>query len=456
MKTLYLIFRLGGIEMKKTIILTLAIAAVMSCCTGCSNGSANKEQNTNSKESSAVTVSADDVGDADVNEENENAVSDSISDEDDTQGSYTLSEYINSGKRLILYYMKSHTAKGESDRTTLGYPAKDEVCNKFYVFEDGKITKYYGDDYVGDKPNDKLLKFKELSKMTDDEIVQALKERYEVIYERSDITFAVFTDTTGNNVEYECIGTSYIDNKNNIGTIEKDRLYFVIANPRNTATVYDSHYIGITGDSSDCLWYRSDNLFLSIDNMDTEGVWVDPEPSKTSEKDFSTVKKLFPFITDDGRAKDTAAQNEEAINAAGIYTVKDISPENIEANTDNRTLFRLGIKNTEGLLKYKEKYYIPTKIKDQTYMVVFGDENTTTPEEIAPYARKNSHTAYYGYAIKSGSGYAFIPLIAGSDESGYFIVKPTFKYIGFDMTDMPDLPADTIIGTGLDEPIEME
>lgn len=221
-----------------------------------------------------------------------------------------------------------------------------------------------------------------------------------------------------------------------------------LSSPLNSNTVLGETSTTVTNNPVSDISQQANNKDNKNDNPSGD--------TESDERNFDTVKKLFPFITDEGVAKGTAVQNEAAIEAAGVYKIEDVSPENIEANTDNRTLFRLGIKNTEGLLKYKEKYYIPTKIKDQTYMVVFGDENTTTPEEIAPYARKNSHTAYYGYAIKSGSGYAFIPLIAGSDESGYFIVKPAFKYIGFDMTDMPDLSADTIIGTGLNDPIQIE
>ncbi|MGN0612965.1 MAG: hypothetical protein ACI4JB_03615 [Porcipelethomonas sp.] len=292
--------------------------------------------------------------------------------------------------------------------------------------------------------------------MTDDEIVQALKERYEVVYEENDFTFAVYTDGTGNNVEYECIGTTYVKKGVNEGRIEKDRLYFFIANPRNTATVYDSQYIGITSNSSDCYWYRSDNLFLSIDDIGAEGVWVDPEAGDTVEKNFATVKKLFPFITDDGRAKDTIAENEEAIEAAGIYTIKDVSPENIEANTDAKTLFRIGLKNTSGILERNGDYYISTTIDGNTYVIFFGNEEITTPEEASRYARKDSHVAYYGYAVQSNDGYVFLPLIAGADKSGYYVVKPVFEYLKFDMSDMPDLPADTIIGTDLDEPIEIE
>ncbi|MGN0612964.1 MAG: hypothetical protein ACI4JB_03610 [Porcipelethomonas sp.] len=95
----------------------------MSCLTGCGISFAEKESDTGSEEQSTAAVSAVDMDD----QSGENLYDSELADE--TQGSYTLSEYINSGERLILYYMKDHVATGETDRTTLSYPAKDEMCN---------------------------------------------------------------------------------------------------------------------------------------------------------------------------------------------------------------------------------------------------------------------------------------------------------------------------------------
>ena len=183
-------------------------------------------------------------------------------------GVYTISEYFRSENRVILYYMREQTFdKGGEDETSYSaMPGKDEPCREIYIIEDGKMSRYEG----------RSLSFKDVAKMNDDEIVQAVKEKYTAKYEDRPITIGVFTDDTGNSVESEAVGINYRDENRESYT---DQIDFLYANPQTTATVYDSTYTGLTSVSGNdyCYyWYRGDGLFLTLDGLDAEGVLVDP------------------------------------------------------------------------------------------------------------------------------------------------------------------------------------
>lgn len=193
-------------------------------------------------------------------------------------GIYTISEYFRSENRVILYYMKevAYDNNNETSVPHSSYPGKDEVCNDIYVIENGKMSYYYARDYNGDSPNEYRLRFKELAKMTDDEVVQALKERYTAKYEDRPIEIGIFTDDTGNSVESEAVGINY---RAEDGDRHNDQIDFVIANPQTAATVYDSTYTGLTSvfRNDYCYyWYRGDGLFLTLDELGAEGVLIDP------------------------------------------------------------------------------------------------------------------------------------------------------------------------------------
>ena len=192
-------------------------------------------------------------------------------------GTHTISEYFKSENRVILYFMQEDDGKGsETSKPHSSYPGKDEVCNRVYVIENGKMSCYYASDYNGDSQNKNLLRFKELAKMTDDEIVQALKEKYTAKYEDRPITIGLFTDDTGNRIQSEAVGCEYV---NGSQKDYHDQIDFLYASPQTTATVYDSTYTGLTsvaGNDYCYYWYRGNGLFLTLDGLDAEGVLIDP------------------------------------------------------------------------------------------------------------------------------------------------------------------------------------
>lgn len=203
---------------------------------------------------------------------------------DNNVGTYTLGEYLNSGKTLILY-------DGDDD----GVAGKDDDIEGIYVFKDGKASYYEasykhvsGDD-GGGNVYENVLTFGDVSKMTDKEIIKKAKEQYNMRCEDFPFEIGIYTDDTGNEITYEYIYTNsykYIDND---GDEREDRVALrIYRNSQSSAIVYESDYTGLPDDEVgrrvDYYWYRTsyqDNgdLFLDLDipSNKTKNVVVDPE-----------------------------------------------------------------------------------------------------------------------------------------------------------------------------------
>lgn len=254
---------------KKVLGITASVVVVLSVGIAVAVGSDNSGRNEKSESASVNSVMTESA------EKGGNTADKPVGVQE--TGIYTVSEYINSSNRLILYRLKYEKGEGEYGVSRSATPVKDEFCDDIYILENGKMSYYYCVYYEGEGLNHNLLYFKELSKMTDDEIVEAVKERYDAKFVDRPVDMAVYTNGTGNSVEYETITAGYDENGKHFSA----KLNFMSAYPQTTATVYDSNYNGIIGkDNSGTAdyyyWYRGNGLFLTLDGLDSEGVAVDP------------------------------------------------------------------------------------------------------------------------------------------------------------------------------------
>lgn len=172
----------------------------------------------------------------------------------------------------------------------------------------------------------------------------------------------------------------------------------------------------------------------------------------TEKKTAQTVLSSFPFLTKDGYVKQTSAQITESINTSKKYIVEDLTNENVAARDESDTpvMFCVEIKDIPDAQTDDGNYVIKTDINGAAYTIMLGDEMTSTIKEASRYAPKDSSVRYYGTISQNGYRYIFCPMLAGSDENGYYAVKTVFESKGYDMTDMPELPKDAVIGTKSD------
>lgn len=190
---------------------------------------------------------------------------------DESPHNYTLSEYLKSGKTLILY-LDTYDSSGSLD--------KDDAIDYIIIFKDNLMSQY-GQGEV-------KFTFGEISKMTDDEVIEFCEQSLYADFTNIEYQLEVYTNGTGNYTDYEkIVPLNKISDYDYRMDEEIHDLSLTLYNDyylNTTATVYDSTFFelydynreSVVG-SSTGLWYRPDGYILSPDSPDSDNVIVDPE-----------------------------------------------------------------------------------------------------------------------------------------------------------------------------------
>lgn len=186
---------------------------------------------------------------------------------DESPHNYTLSEYLNSGRTLILYLDPDTTSESLD---------KDDDIDYIIIFKDNLMSQY--------EQGDVKFTFGEISKMTDDEVIEFCEQSLYADFTNIEYQFELYTDGTGNYADYEKIVSlnkiSYYDYRVDEEIHEYSTLIFYNDYYLNTtATVYDSTFFMLPSNSEHSVgrWYRPDGYILSLDSPDSDNVIVDPE-----------------------------------------------------------------------------------------------------------------------------------------------------------------------------------
>lgn len=191
---------------------------------------------------------------------------------DESPHNYTLSEYLKSGKTLILYLDPDATSESLN---------KDDTIDYIIIFKDNLMSQY--------EQGDVKFTFGEISKMTDEEVIEFCEQSLYADFTNIEYQFEVYTDGTGNYTDNERIVSlnkiSYYDYR----VDEENHEYFTLIFYNDyylntTANVYDSTFFELYdyNRESDAvgsgagLWYRPDGYILSLDAPDSDNVIVDP------------------------------------------------------------------------------------------------------------------------------------------------------------------------------------
>lgn len=135
----------------------------------------------------------------------------------------------------------------------------------------------------------------------------------------------------------------------------------------------------------------------------------------------------------------------ELLDESGV-TEKSLA-ESVESTNISNCVYRFAMINDESAEEFDagtEIYFCSTLyIGDEEYLVIFGTDEYNTIEDVLPYCTENKLVEYWAYAHVDESGLiTLFPLIAGSEESGYYAVIPVFESLGLDVSGMeyPDEP----------------
>lgn len=121
--------------------------------------------------------------------------------------------------------------------------------------------------------------------------------------------------------------------------------------------------------------------------------------------------------------------------------------ENVESTSISDSVYRFAMINDESAAEFDdgaETYFCSTLyIGDEEYLVIFGTDEYNTIEDVLPYCTTNKVVEYWAYAyVEENGAITLFPLIAGSEESGYYAVIPVLESLGMDVSGMeyPDEP----------------
>lgn len=160
-----------------------------------------------------------------------------------------------------------------------------------------------------------------------------------------------------------------------------------------------------------------------------------PETDVTTEIS-ERLKNEFPFITADGKALPTYAENAKAIDNETTHTIAELSYENIDsAENKAANLYTFTMSSAQSPQEIEGIYVMNFKSADEEdYYVELGDTATSQLADAEIYAPNDTEITYFAYGMVLDSGkHVLVPIIAGNDEMGYYFVRTNLKMLGYDV-----------------------
>ena len=266
----------------KTISLILALVMLTGMLSGCGNSAANDDQ---SQVAGNNYTNGNETGeDMDDNSANGDKLTETV----------TLKEYLNGVPRVA--FMADVT------------PDKNSTPSAIYLFENGKVY------YVSDRKNQYYgmyggtnLTYGEISRMTDEELLDFAKTHIVPFWGHAmavgasssatvylyrfatggKYTLHIYTDSTGNNREYECISLRMHDFSIPASYFDINRVYdnsyewnisnsiLCKFNDITQAVIYDSTFSGLTNGKKTLFFRTGENLTIILDNIGDAGIEID-------------------------------------------------------------------------------------------------------------------------------------------------------------------------------------
>lgn len=146
----------------------------------------------------------------------------------------------------------------------------------------------------------------------------------------------------------------------------------------------------------------------------------------------------------------------QALQVASLVE-KDVSmADMLNGNMENgkQKIYHFKIKHHEsaGMMPTEsgDNRYITTMVHGaDTYVVYFGMDDRYTLDEVQKYCAKGMEVEYWAFASASDNVALVIPIIAGSEENGYYLVAPCMEEMGADVSALtvPEKPVGNPLNT---------
>lgn len=177
----------------------------------------------------------------------------------------------------------------------------------------------------------------------------------------------------------------------------------------------------------------------------TSAETTEPEVTTDDDDDVAGTGLIDNAKTGDGFITYEKALISEDLAAVGM-SEKPLTEEAVLADyelygTNSKNLYYFAMINEDGVQELPSSdstVFISVLVLDGvTYGVTYGTGEKVSLEDVLPYASPNTYVEYWAFANVSGNGQiTLIPFIAGSENSGYYLVTPVLNMLGADVEGM--------------------
>ena len=163
------------------------------------------------------------------------------------------------------------------------------------------------------------------------------------------------------------------------------------------------------------------------------------EQAAEIKKGFADFMEIFGGDADSGYLG--KSMKEVMYKTADGYDVKKLTAANVRAAAERgstgRTLFGFTVNGTEGIVPISTDgiiYYAVGVTSDdgEEFTAVFGNSETTSPEEAEKYVNTCSRVDYLAVCSATGGGRVLMPVAAGNPHDGVYAVLPNVRLLGYD------------------------
>lgn len=189
------------------------------------------------------------------------------------------------------------------------------------------------------------------------------------------------------------------------------------------------------------------------------------ETEKETETETETEKKndakvsgettlIRAYNIGDGFITYDSDEVSEAIANMG-YMEKELTAETLMSDSQTgeskKSMYKFTMVNIDDLQEYPSSdgagYATSLTMEDGEYLIMFGSSDDASYEEVLPYCSAGKMVEYWAIGSVKDGVMLLVPFVAGSEDSGYYLVKTCAKAMGANVDDMT-IPAP--VGTDFD------
>ena len=161
------------------------------------------------------------------------------------------------------------------------------------------------------------------------------------------------------------------------------------------------------------------------------------------EEIFGTEADGKAFVDFDEETGYLGATSKEIANGLEAYgiIIDDLSQDNMDYYDDaeDQVLFHFAMYNEESVQEVESgdcnSFVTQLLLDNEEFYVLFGNDEAVEYEDAVVYCEEGTLVEYWALGSIQDGGYMVLPVVAGNEENGYYLVCSSLESIGVDMSD---------------------